>query len=366
MDTLNSQLDHSHAVEPADSPKVHAPACKGGVCTSGGGHPPLVIRGESFINSDFPESGERYELISENRRSVLLAHPLPKPDGVAYAAITDWLNCTFPFQPSDLTRFFTQLFACLGERFAPAIDRDRPFNFYETSYSLGQSSAFFAYGRQGGILSFSGESCHLVPNWPELVVFLRDKLGARISRWDGAVDDFSGVHSVDIALQMYLEGKFNAGGNEPTCEQHGNWIKPDGKGRSFYVGKRQNGKMARIYEKGMQLGKAWDQWVRWEVEMHNKDRIIPWEVLLEPGKFVAGAYPKALNWVKDEMQRINTIKKTASISYDCLVHHASNGYGKLVGVMLEIEGSPEKVVEKLKRNGIPTRLDTPSLTGYGK
>lgn len=375
MSLSKPQFDKLQGGNTTASPLTLAAAREGGACVAGAASiPPLVIRGESLevIRGEslevtgFPECGERYELVAENRRAVLLAHPLPKPDGVPYAAITDYLNCTFPLNSSDLPQFFIQLFLCLGERFAPATERNGPLHFYPTSYALGGSSALFGYGKQGGILSLSGEACHLVPDWHALVAFLRDKLGARISRWDGAVDDFTGTHSVDMALQMYLDGTFNAGGNEPTCDQRGNWIKPDGKGRTLYVGKRENGKIARIYEKGMQLGIPWHPWVRWEIELHNKDRIIPWEVLLEPGRFVAGAYPKALGWVQEEMQRIKTIQKTASIGYDCLIHHASHAYGKLIAVMMEIEGSPEKVVEKLIRDGVPTRLDTPSITGLGK
>ena len=332
---------------------------------AGGGVPPLVKRGESLDNNVFPDSGERYQLVAENGRAVLIAYPLPKPDGTSFAAITDYLNCTFPFNSNDLTKLFIQLFACLGERFAPATDRRRPLHFYPTSFDLGSSSALFAYGKQGGILSLSGEACHLVADWNDLIVLLRDRLGGRISRWDGAVDDFNGIHSVDIASQMYDAGEFNSGGNESTCEQRGNWRKPDGKGRTFYVGKRENGKMARIYEKGMQLGTPWHPWVRWEVELHNTSRVIPFEVLLEPGKYVAGTYP-AFNWVQDEMLRIRTIQKTGKITYDSSIHHAKRAYGKLINVMMATEGSAEKVVEKLIRDGIPKRLDTPSLTGLGE
>jgi DNA relaxase NicK len=48
------------------------------------------------------------------------------------------------------------------------------------------------------------------------------------------------------------------------------------------VGKRKNGKLLRVYEKGKQLGDESSPWVRWELELHNRDRVIPWEVLLEP------------------------------------------------------------------------------------
>ena len=366
MTTHSLQPAALRADEQTASSAARLTAREGGSRTADGGIPPLVIRGESFSEDSFPDSGESYELVAENGRPVLLSHPLPKPDGIPYAAITDYLNFTFPFTSSELSRFFVQLFGCLGSRFAPAVDRGRPQHFYENSFSLGDSSALFAFGRQGGYLSLSGEACHLVPDWNELILFVRDRLHGRISRWDGAVDDYEGVHSVDLALQMYDAGLSNSGGNEPTCEQRGNWRKPDGKGRTLYVGKRANGKMARIYEKGMQLGAPWHPWVRWEIELHNNDRIIPWEVLLEPGSYVAGAYPKALGWVHEEMQRIRTIKKAGAISYEHLIHHGANGYGKLINVMMQVEGSAEKVVEKLRRDGIPSRLNTPSLTGFGK
>ncbi len=368
MDTLHLHSDQSLTDGTADSLTARAAARKGDVCAEGGGLPRLVIRGERLESQTNPSNGERYQLVSKGSHTHLVAHPLPKVDGVAFAAITDYLNCTFPFHSSRLPDFFPQLFACLGEKFAPAKDRKRGLHGYTNSFTLGATSAFFAYGGQSGtgFLTIPGEACHMIPDWVALTVFLRDSLQGRITRWDGAVDDFEGGHPVDYAVKLYQEGKFTAGGNEPSCSQNGNWIKPDGKGRTLYIGKRENGKMLRVYEKGMQLGAAWHPWVRWEVEMHNVDRVIPWEVLLEPGKYVAGAYPNALNWVQEEMQRIRTLQKTATLSYEHLAHYASVAYGKLINVMLQVEGSPEKVLKKLSRSGLPSRLDLPPLPGIGK
>jgi phage replication initiation protein len=89
------------------------------------------------------------------------------------------------------------------------------------------------------------------------------------------------------------------------------------------------------------------------------DRVIPWDVLLEPGKYVAGAYPKATGWIQEQMSRIRTIQNTAQISYEYMTSCTSISYGKHLNVMLEGEGSPEKVLKKLIRNGIPKRLDLP-------
>ena len=81
--------------------------------------------------------------------------------------------------------------------------------------------------------------------------------------------------------------------------------------------------------------------------------------MLEPGKYVAGAYPKATGWIQEEMSRVRTIQNTTRISYDYMVANTFLSCGKQLNVMLEIEGSPEKVFKKLVRDGIPKRLDIP-------
>ena len=241
--------------------------------------------------------------------SVAGSHP--------YAAITDYLNCTFKFSSSDpIEALFGVLFGVLGVKFAPAIDRQCGFHGYKRSFQLGDSSAIFAIGGQAGtaMLSLPGAACAIISDWHALALYLRDTLKANVTRWDGAVDDYTGSHSVNDAVELYLNGEFTVGGNMPSCNQHGNWIQPDGSGRTFYVGKRKNGKMLRVYEKGMQLGGRWHPWVRWEVELHNKDRIIPWEVLLEPGRFFVGCYPNALSWAQVEMSKIRTLQKHEGVN----------------------------------------------------
>ncbi len=284
-----------------------------------------------------------------------------------YAAITDYLNCTFKFDPAEesLSDLFQEIFDLLGTKFSPAIDRLRGLHGYTRSFQLGDSSAQLALGGQGGtvLLTMPGEACSLLHSiWPQVVGYLRDKRAAHITRWDGAVDDYSGLHSVDLATQQYLAGEFNAGGNKPSCNNVGNWIEPDGKGRTFYVGKRKNGKMIRIYEKGQQLGALWHPWVRWEVELHNKDRVIPWEVLLDPARYFVGSYPQVLNWVQDEMTPIRTIQKKTQISYENLISYASTAYGPLLNVMLEVEGNADAVMQRLRRTGSPKRLQHPIIS----
>lgn len=331
--------------------------------------PRLVIRGESSYGQFTDEQGEKFVMVLSGGHTKVIALPQPKIDGNGDAAIVDFLNCTFPFESSTfLPIWFARLFAVLGDGFGPAVNRGRGLNGYQESYSLGSTSAFFAHGgnRGTGMLSLPGEACHMVRDWPRLVGFLRDELGARITRWDGAVDDFEGGHSVDLAVRMFGDGLFNSGGRAPTIDQRGNWLQPDGRGRTFYIGRRKNGKVLRVYEKGMQLGIPFHPWTRWELELHNTDRVVPWEAVLEPGKYVAGAYPKALSWVSKEQCRVRTLTHSVQAGYEALTHWASVAYGKHIDVMVKVEGSPEKALERLRREGLPKRLDLPAIPGVGK
>jgi len=321
--------------------------------------PRLIISGES-PGEDIgdPSEGEVF-FTSPSGELRAVSIPLPKADGNAHAAITDYLNVTFPLPDNaqSISSFF-QGFQLASNGFFGGMKSRRWGKYrYARSYGFDRGQVLFAIGEPHGtaLLSIPGEGCAFIGDWPKLIGFLRDDLGGRITRWDGAVDDFAGVHSVDEAADLFLKGAFNNGGRHAKCKQVGNWLKPDGSGRSFYVGKRENGKMLRVYEKGKHLGDPASPWVRWELELHNKDRIIPWGVLTEPGRYVAGAYP-ATGWVQAETSRIRTVKAQDAITYGRMVAVGSNSLGPLVNVMMEREGDAERVVELLRRPGAPRRL----------
>lgn len=345
--------------------RAHGAAAPRGRLGRRSGSPPrLVTRGESFREEEPYDGGESYKLAVINGRPTAVAITQPKVEGNPLAALTDWLNISFLFPKGrdGIPDFLTKLRHHLGLHLGGMSERFRGLHGYLYSFDFDNGGAKFAFGGQRGtaFLSLPGGACALIPDWQQATTLFRDVLYAKITRWDGAVDDFEGTHTVDWAVEQYHAGGFNAGGNEPKCNQAGNWIKPDGTGRTFYVGRSTNGKMMRIYEKGMQLGSPWHPWVRWELQLTNRDRIIPFEVLLEPGKYVAGAY-RCTHWINEDQYRIKTIQKTAAIAYEHLVHYASVGYGSLISIMLDVEGSPEKVIEKLSRPGVPRRLDLPCL-----
>ena len=277
----------------------------------------------------------------------------------SHAALTDWLNVTFPFHTvdSDPQVFFDRFGAVTLGLFGGMTDRERGLHGWKQSCIFDRGSVVFAFGgqRNSAFLSFSGEGCSFVPDWQPLIVLLRDEFKGHITRWDGAVDDFEGLHSVDYAVELFRQGGFAKVGVQPLPQQFGNWITPDDLGRTFQLGKRKNGKLIRIYEKGKQLGDPTSPWVRWEVEHHPIDRVIPWDVLERPGDYVAGAYP-CLSWVSESASRIRTVRKQDDIAYDRLKRVGALAYGALINVMMRREGTAEKVVALLRREGAPKRL----------
>lgn len=330
--------------------------------------PRLVIRGKSVRASVDPATGEQVYLVEDANRGEWVPISGRNAAPHAYAAITDWLNFTFPFEgrEEDLGRFLPELAKVLGRKFSPA--QERPFgkNNYERSLELGvDTKAFFCFGgayqRNTALLSLSGVACSLVWDWPKLVAFGRDQLRGRITRWDGAVDDYAGLHTVEEALRLHQEGMFDTGGRPPKLKQFGNWHKPDGTGRSVTIGVREHGKRLSVYEKGMELGCPWHPWVRWELSLGNRNRVIPWDVLLEPGRYVVGAYPKALGWVQEEMSRIRTLQKQTQITYEAAVEHARRQFGPTLNLVLKVEGSADKAVARLRRDGVPRRVRHPAV-----
>ncbi len=204
--------------------------------------PRTVIRGESIKNKK-KNNKEKKKSINNNQ---------------SYAAITDWLNVSFPFYPeiNDPLQFFNSFSEATRGNFGGMTDQQRGLHGWEHSFRFDYGGVMFAFGgqRNTAFLSMPGEGCSYITEWQTLVSFLRDKLQARITRWDGAVDDFKGFHSIDYAVDIYKQGSFKQGGRNPNPRVHGNWITQDDLGRTFEVGNRKNGKLIRIYEKGKQLG----------------------------------------------------------------------------------------------------------------
>ena len=192
---------------------------------------------------------------------------------------------------------------------------DRGRNFYQRAFELGEGFGFVCHGGQRStvlvMINGSGIAAATAGWQYRLQHFLECiAVNPRLTRVDVAHDCYQGEYTVDQADADYDDGGFRLpkSPTNPECEQRGNWKRINGKGRSFYVGLRTSGKFLRVYEKGKQLGDPRSEWVRVELELKSVDRVIPFDILVNPGCYLAGAYP-ALNWISEEQNRIRTIRE---------------------------------------------------------
>lgn len=210
-------------------------------------------------------------------------------------------------------------------------------------------------------LDLSGAGCSRVRKWLHVQTELDELDVCKITRVDLAVDCLDGEFTVEDAVDWYRDGEFNAGGRNPRHSLVGDWLSPV-HGRTLEVGRRENGKMLRAYEKGRQLGDCMSAWTRFEVEIRNNDRDIPTEVLSSPDGFFVGAYKCLERLVEAAAERIATHQKEGEISLDHLVETARVAYGQLIHVLRGVM-TFDQVVESLSRPGFPKRLERAALTG---
>ena len=244
-------------------------------------------------------------------------------------------------------------------------------NFYAHARQLIKSSSdplpagyVAAGGNRGTVcVHLTGEGCAMLKreHWLALYALLIS-LEAKITRVDLAHDDFEGSESVDKAVAGYQSGVFNGAGRPPRCKAVGDWFTSGGdpEGRTFYVGSRKSGKLLRVYEKGRQLGDSESPWVRWELELHASGRSIPIDVILDPGRYLAGAYA-GTSWISAVQSVIKTLSRSAKIAYASLVKSLARSYGRMLWVMRDVECGADAVLDILTKGvtDVPRRLVMP-------
>ncbi|MDF0607261.1 replication initiation factor domain-containing protein, partial [Neisseriaceae bacterium TC5R-5] len=225
--------------------------------------------------------------------------------------------------------------------------RPKGMNYYQESWVLGQEDVCY------GNLSFGGQRNSMLvqltatgclaahSGWEQrLYQFLRvEAVNPRLTRVDVAFDDFEGQYNVDLMNDELKAGLFKGtrGGRQPFIERRGDWDNPDGSGRTLYLGKRANGKYCRGYEKGKEQGCQTSPWFRVEVEFKNVDRIIPFEILLEAGAYLAGAYPAFEKFRGQKApEKIDILMKEQEHALDHYLHHAALQVGRLVNYMKDV------------------------------
>jgi phage replication initiation protein len=206
-------------------------------------------------------------------------------------------------------------------------------------------------------VSLMGGACSLCHDWPGLQAWL-EYHQCRISRIDLAHDDLRGErYSVERAVTDYGLGGFTTGGHPPSTKYIASAEAGQREAQTFYVGKSQNGKMLRVYDKGQQLGDTqFPDWVRVELQLTAKDRVIPYDTLTRPQHYLAGAYP-ALEWISAIKEVISTARRIVERTLDQLMEWAHSQVGRvLYAAAIANHGDIFSVFDRLKRSELPRRL----------
>jgi phage replication initiation protein len=314
-------------------------------------------------------------LIEQDKKLVRI----PRPDSTKSpnVAFIDWL--TFTFKISNFYEQFPNvqaisndgqdcvfaisaaLNAALG--YGVTDKRKTGMNFYKDSYTLGNGWGFLAIGGQKETVCITINGQGLLAarsDWQTRIKKLGERIKANITRVDLAADFFFGEYTVDKADQDDTNGLFSMGARAPKVEHLGNWKRPDGSGRTLQVGSRQSGKLCRTYEKGLQLGGIFSglykDWNRVEVELHNQDRVLPWDMLEKPGQYLAGAYP-AFAFVNQDQERIKTKKNIVKATVQKAKEVIKKQFGRYLWAFSELGGIES--LSDLFIPELPSRLVVP-------
>lgn len=145
--------------------------------------------------------------------------------------------------------------------------------------------------------NLEGMACTFAQSgWLDAMANYIDEHRGLLTRVDLAADFFDGMdhrgHEDAFArfASEYTSGLMDHLGHRPQENMAGSWLSKK-KGRSFYLGSRESGKLTNLYEKGKQLfGKEDEsQWLRVELRYGNQKRLLPTEILRRPASAFAGA-----------------------------------------------------------------------------
>jgi phage replication initiation protein len=299
-------------------------------------------------------------LVIRDETSTPIESPVP-------LAHIDWLAFTLSLpilmqddEPEMLRWLIGQLFREFGLPKVTIEPTKSGWNGYNYRLNIGENAQYglIAFGGKNQRGTFHVElnatACAHVVDW-NTVRQWGESNSVKITRIDLAHDDMEAkVVSIAKGRAWYEAGEFNSSGRPPAAKLIDDM--GSGIGKTLYIGNRENGKMLRIYEKGRELGDPFSPWVRVELELRGKNRVVPWDVLTTPTTYLAGGYP-CLAYLSAEQDKIRTIKKSVQITLESMQRYLHTAGGKSINALMQTNGEDAvALVNAIRREGIPRRL----------
>lgn len=294
------------------------------------------------------------------------------------------------------------------KRWSYRVNRSGRFGYVQSATLLcdGLNAGLVAWGAEnfGCLVSFSGAGCaaldlvrlhdclnrlsnRLIPAFvSESASFDRSTLtyGVKITRLDICLDDYYGrtftprsmfrsarhglfcpAKGRPPKIRKYESGELIRVTNQDAEGRKYNYVPSDG--MTLYVGSRESGKLCRVYEKGKQLrSEDFPRWCRAEVEWHSKDRVIPFDALINPDAYFSAAYPALRSLVSRTVQplAIPTFRNMMKTSVSVAIENGRRQCGRLINMMRNVlELPPQEIVSMLTQgleyDAIPERIQRP-------
>lgn len=294
---------------------------------------------------------------------------------VSYCSLTApyfRLNTSYPDSDVPL-RLSAILFSALG--FGISEKSDKGILGYKDKYHLGKDGCYGWVGMGGDsqrgrmTVSINGQGMLLIDGdgISKLKQFI-DAVGGVLTRCDLSRDYFDGSYSPVHARNDYKLGLFNNhASTKVKASMAGDWVDDDAPGKTFYVGTRTSRLYVRVYHKLYQLlgDKVYSEvisdsthhlhhllsWSRFEIELKNKDCVIPTDILVNPGAYFAAAYPVFRNDNNDG-SRLTRIKFRVKTTVERVIKNAKNQFGSTFEHLVQLYGL-EGAYSKIKRSKVP-------------
>lgn len=212
-------------------------------------------------------------------------------------------------------------------------------------------------------INLTGEGCGWVQSWEAAEGLATGLLEAEIKRIDIALTTFSGEVTDAMVVQAHASGGFTSGGRPP--EMRSVTSSNARAGITRYIGKRENHKFMRCYQKGFELikdvphfkdqithvqGHKVEDIYRVELELKAVDKYIPWTVIGRRDEVFAGAYPFCSellpgvpHWV---MQTLPDFKPQATL--EAALNHCRVAYGPTLRAgLMALDGNLEELMRRV-------------------
>ncbi len=341
--------------------------------------------------SDYPLLNVETVLVGDDELKVVL----PRRPAFGQVCIIDWLNVTMKavsFQTGETASMrsvttwqhaiIKNVSQTLKQIFGFAISHQLPkgMHFYDMTFELEHKAGLVCIGGQSDtvLIQLNGEGCTYAKyGWEsDFHAFLElQAIDPKITRVDLAHDDLYGDYTslAWFARQYEIDG-FTSHRKKPEIEMRGNWKRPNGKGRTLYIGTPKSSKYCRIYEKGKKFGDKNSNWLRTEVEFKSRSYFIELDVLVNPSKYFLSAYP--CFHVFDHQQKIESdfferVEREKSISFTkafAITQHQFGRYLYCFRKEFEKHGLDDKslldLLTDIENKQYPERLNALSIPNF--